>query len=116
MYNDMFSNSGKRSADDSMRVISACPVCHRTYTPLEARVLDENDGAHLLYIKCRYCHSALLALVLANNLGISSIGMLTDLESQEVNKFRAQASLTADDVIAIHHELAAGKVPLPEEK
>ena len=97
--------------NESLKVISSyCPVCHSRYNPIEAKILEEKAGAHLIHIRCRHCQVAILALVLVNNLGVSSLGLVTDLTSEEVLKFRSFSPLTCDDVIATHQILASKKV------
>ncbi len=98
------SNFG-RLPEDTLRLVSHCPVCHYHYNPLEAKILDENETAHLIYVKCGRCKSAIVALILANSFGISSVGLVTDLDSQEVNKFRESAKISGDDVLATYELL-----------
>ncbi len=79
-----------------------CPVCNLHYKPLEAKVLEEGINSHLLYIKCQNCQSAVLTLVLNSNLGLTSIGLITDLKSDEVFKFKDQKNITYDDILEFH--------------
>ncbi|RJR31691.1 hypothetical protein C4569_01920 [Candidatus Parcubacteria bacterium] len=94
--------------DESIKIISFCPVCNAKYNPLEARILEEKDDAHLIHIKCRRCQSCVVALILTSNLGISSMGIVTDLTSEDVIKFKTAKVIDADDVINIHQLLESG--------
>lgn len=87
--------------DENLKVITHCPVCHYHYNPVEAKLLAENDGAHLLYIKCQRCQSAVLALVLMSGFGLSSVGLITDLESQEVAKFQQAKAISGDEILEL---------------
>jgi len=91
--------------DESIRIISFCPVCNNKYNPIEAKVLEEKEEAHLIHIKCRRCQSSVVALILTSSLGISSMGIVTDLNSDDVLKFKTSKSISADDVIEIHQIL-----------
>jgi|TARA_Y100000310_G_scaffold316234_1_gene367700 hypothetical protein len=95
---------------DNPTLITHCPVCNVRYNPLEARVLEEGESAHLVYIKCRQCQSAILALIIANNSGISSMGLITDLSSDDVLKFKSDNAISCDDVIEVHQLLNKEKV------
>jgi len=87
--------------NESLRVVSThCPVCNSRY---------KND-AHLVHITCQQCRSAILAVVLVNGTGISSIGLVTDLTSEDVLKFRDAGALTHDDVIDLHQFITKQKV------
>lgn len=96
--------------NDNPTLITHCPICNLRYDSLEARVLEEGDSSHLVYIKCHHCQSAILALILANNLGISSVGLITDLSADDVLKFRSATPVSYDDVIEVHQFLNKEKV------
>ncbi|MFA5047606.1 MAG: hypothetical protein WC516_01045 [Patescibacteria group bacterium] len=112
MKNDNLSNGHGPGGffEEGLRIISNCPVCHVPYNPMEARVLEENSSAHLIYIRCKNCQSAILALILTNNFGISSLGLITDLESQEVTRFIDGARVSSDDILSFYNLIKNGKV------
>jgi len=95
-----------QSSDYNLKLISYCPVCHLRYDPLEAKVLDEKNGAHLIHFRCKRCQSAILALVVINNFGLSSVGMITDLDYAEIERFRRARPLQADDAIELYELLS----------
>lgn len=89
---------------DGLRVIAACPLCEERYTPLQASVIAAREGAHLLHLECRNCGGAVIAAIRNDQqVGVSSIGLLTDLTSDDVVKFvDARGPATADDVLELH--------------
>ena len=97
-------------SDESLRLVAFCPVCHTRYNHLQAQVGSEREGAHLVHIKCHHCASSVLALILANNFGISSIGLITDLDSLEVLKFKEAVPLAEEDVLAVEALLEQGSL------
>jgi len=106
----MLSNNSnnKRSPlffDENLKLVSYCPLCDSHYNLMEAKVLEERDDANLIYIRCRKCQSSILALVLNNPLGVSSVGLVTDLSADEVMKYRQVTDVTEDDVLETHELL-----------
>ena len=95
---------------DNATLITHCPVCSLRYDPLDAKILDESENAHLIYVKCRNCKSAVLAVIMSNPMGVSSIGLITDLSSDDVLKFRDGRAINADDVLEAHQFLSKQKV------
>ena len=87
---------------ENLKVISSCPICSARYHSAEIRILEERPDAQLVYIQCRKCRSSVLAVVLANQLGISSVGLVTDLNGEDVLKFRRQNVVSRDDVLDAH--------------
>lgn len=91
--------------NDGSSLVTHCPVCNLRYDPVEARVLEESDNAHLFYIRCRHCQAAVLAVVTVSSSGISSVGLVTDLTSDDVIRFKSAKPITCDDVIEVHEQL-----------
>ena len=88
--------------NEGLKLISYCPLCNMQYNPLSAKILDERDDAHLVHVECRRCGSLIVALVLTGGIGISSVGLVTDLTSDDVLKFKDVGSVQMDDVIELH--------------
>ena len=91
--------------EEGLKNIAYCPVCHYHYNPIQAKVLEEGNGAHLIYVKCSRCQSSILALILAGSFGISSVGLITDLNSYEVSKFCRLPQINSNDVIKVYEKL-----------
>ena len=97
--------TSKNSSDlwnESLKLVSYCPVCEARYNSIEARILGKNGETHLLHIVCRKCCNSILSLVLVNQVGASSVGLMTDLTFDDVMKFRTGSSVSIDDVIEAH--------------
>lgn len=88
--------------NDGLRLISYCPLCEVSYNPMRARVLDERDDAHLVHIQCASCGSSIVALILNSAMGITSVGLITDLTGDDVLKFKDEGYVTADDVLEFY--------------
>lgn len=91
------SGSGK-----DLQILSTCPLCHAQYNPLKTQIVAERDDAHLLYLECRHCGSAVVALVTTGAAGLRSIGVVTDLTSREIATNPGSGEVTHDDVIAMY--------------
>jgi hypothetical protein len=91
--------------DQGIKLISYCPLCESSYNPRQTRVLGEKEDSHLLHIQCGNCSNAILALVLISAVGVSSVGLITDLCHDEVDRFKDAPAISTDDVIEVHHLL-----------
>lgn len=91
--------------DEGVKLISYCPLCESSYNPTAARVLGEKEDSHLLHIECGNCANAIIALVLISSVGVSSVGLVTDLRFDEVARYKHVPPVTTDDVIEAHHML-----------
>lgn len=88
--------------DEELKLVSFCPVCETRYNPMEARVLGKQGETHLIHVQCRKCQNSILALVLVNHVGASSVGLVTDLTYEDVVRFRCAPCVSIDDVIDVH--------------
>ena len=93
------------SSLDNLRLISYCPLCNAHYSPTEAKILEQKDGAHLIHVECGNCRSSIVAGGITGSIGISSVGLITDLTSQDVMRFKNSESLSEDDVIEAYQTL-----------
>ncbi len=77
----------------------SCPLCESAFQPVQSHVLAVQNDAHLLYLQCRRCGTASLAIVTARPDGVSTVGAMTDLTPAEVVDRSDQHSVSEDDVI-----------------
>ena|SRR3990167_5500774 len=87
------------SSLENLRLISYCPLCSTHYNPSEAKVLEEKGGAHLIHVSCRKCSSSIVAVIMTGGIGVSSVGLITDLTGEDVLHFKDAKPVSSDDVI-----------------
>ena len=83
-----------------------CPLCQRAYSANDISVLFTQEPVHLIHMTCGTCANAILSIVTMSDIGISSIGMMTDLTARDVVRVHSKPSFTSDDVLAWHEFLA----------
>lgn len=98
----MATQLGSELWNEGLKLVLFCPVCETRYNPMEARLLGEQGETHLLHVQCRKCQHSILALVLVNQVGASSVGLLTDLSYEDVVRVRSGQQVHVDDVIEVH--------------
>lgn len=93
-----------------LSVILHCPVCGNKYTAeqtsviegreLEKRELDKpEDPSILVHADCEKCKSSVVFSISLEGAEIFSVGMVTDLTSTDVKKFKESENLSVDEVI-----------------
>jgi hypothetical protein len=95
-------NLGFNKPNESLKLVSFCPVCREKYNPFEAKVIEENNSAHLLHVKCSNCQAAILALIMTSGMGVSSVGLVTDLNGNEIRRFIGGKKVDSDDVLSLY--------------
>lgn len=79
--------------------LSICPFCGTRYYADDAKVVFEKENAYLLHTNCHQCGGSILATLKADQLGISSMGLITDLTFEDVIKFKDSPVVSGDDVL-----------------
>lgn len=90
---------------ERIKIDAKCPVCGSYYDFRKLEVIEEEDGATLMYIKCGSCQSAALSMIALGPLGIKMASVLTDLEQDEVLRFQEESPLQSEEVLDLHEDL-----------
>ncbi len=89
----------------TIRLISHCPLCHAFYQPTAAKLVAEHEDRHLVHLECGSCGGAIIAVVIANTLGIQSVGLVTDLSRDDLLRLQSGTAVGPNDVIDLHEYL-----------
>jgi hypothetical protein len=95
----------RQNNEGEVKLVSACPLCRKQYTLEDAYIIDEQRGVYLLHTNCKNCGSSIVATLVAGRHAVSSMGLVTDLTSDDVNKFKDAPEITCDEVIDFHASL-----------
>lgn len=106
-HESAMSNSLPTPWQDALKMVHVCPMCRASFQPLEARVLGQDGETSLVHIHCRSCAHAVIALVITSAQGVSSVGVVTDTDANDVVRL-SRARVNSDDVLAAHTWLSSG--------
>ena len=93
------------SQQPSPKLLTHCPLCDAAYADASIRPLGESGTMRLFHLTCPSCAHAVLAVILEHPSGISSIGLVTDLEAQDALRFRDAAPISSEDCMIVHDVL-----------
>lgn len=96
---------GKPGKPERIKIDARCPVCGNMYDFGHLEVLYEEEGGTLMYIKCSVCQSAALSIIAFGSFGLKVATALTDLEQNEVLRFKEQQPIDSEDVLELHEAL-----------
>ncbi|MCX6781149.1 MAG: hypothetical protein NT003_03505 [Candidatus Magasanikbacteria bacterium] len=91
--------------DEALQLIHQCPLCETAYEPLEIKVIDEQDSKHLVFVTCRKCGHSVVALIMHQPNGVSSMGLITDTQPEDLVRLKNADTVNWDDCIAWHNFL-----------
>lgn len=95
---------------EGLRLMNQCPVCKGAYRAGQKDVLEERGAAHLVHITCPHCSNAIMAVIITTPMGMSSVGMLTDLTADDVCRLSRRGAWSEDELFACHMLLKEKKL------
>lgn len=87
---------------EALKFINRCPICSGIYDGKEARLFAKNDAATLVHLTCGQCASYFVAMVLIVGQGVSSVGMVTDLNFDDARRLYRVEPISTDEIIDAH--------------
>ncbi len=85
-----------------LKLLKDCPVCQTNFQQTDIRVVDTHHNVHLLHVTCNSCTHAILSLFAISQLGMSSVGMATDLSAADAERVLGSAPIHEDELLAFH--------------
>lgn len=86
----------------ALKFLGRCPICNTAYEPDMARSFAQKDSASLIHITCGQCQSHFVAMVVVAGQGLSTVGMVTDLNYDDAAKMYNREPISLDEIIASH--------------
>jgi len=87
---------------EALKFIGHCPICNQKYEDSKAKLFAKQDSANLIHISCKKCSSSFIAMVVMMKHGLSSVGMVTDLNFEDAKQLYKTSPLTVDEIISGH--------------
>ncbi|HAT04096.1 MAG TPA: hypothetical protein DCS29_05025 [Candidatus Magasanikbacteria bacterium] len=94
------------------RVMKECPLCETSFELDRIKVVDQKGGTHILHITCPSCKHAVVILVGVTEMGIGLVGLLSDLNYDDVRQFRSKRTITQDQLLEFYHILQSDHISL----
>jgi len=91
--------------EDEVKVIAYCPVCETDINPIKAKIVENKEDLNLVHLQCNKCKGNILALILKTTNGLSSIGLMTDLNYNDIFYFKDKGRVSDDEVINFHKKI-----------
>jgi len=95
---------------DVLNVISRCPVCGSVYNTQKARLFAQKEKAQMIHFACENCQGNFIAMVMSMNHGLSTIGLVSDLDFEDAKNKITLPEITLDEVIGYHNDIQNNKI------
>lgn len=94
-----------KGQEHNLKHLTKCPLCKAKYSLSQTSVLEEGDARTVFHLTCSHCNSAVLAFVSDSQQGIVSLGVATDLTSQEAKRIFKSKPIGSEQVLKVYEQL-----------
>ena len=91
---------------------SHCPSCGSSRSLESAAVLDQRKDRQLVHFRCDRCSGSVLSVISVSSVGVSAVGVSTDLNQAEAGRFSGAPPVTTDDVLNAHELFSGGRLDM----
>ena len=85
---------------EALKLISRCPICSHHYQSDQAKVFAKASSASLGHLTFSKCQSHFVAMIVVMGQGLSSVGIVTDLNFADASRLYRTEPLTTDEIIS----------------
>jgi hypothetical protein len=85
--------------EDANHIVSRCPLCNAVYRMEDAQVIETSDDSSMVYVECGRCKSSIVAVVAMSGMGMVSLGMVTDMTREDVERFHTSPSMSSNELL-----------------
>lgn len=89
----------------ALKFLGRCPICSTVYNTEKARGFAQRDTASLVHITCDKCRSYFIAMIVVAGQGLSTVGMVTDLNYDDAVRLYAKEPISLDEILNSHELL-----------
>lgn len=93
------------SSIETVRSFARCPVCNKRYAPASVTPVIEGESRSVVHVLCVSCRVSSILFISENQWGIASIGVLTDLDGDELRRRFGAEPVSMNDVIEAYTSL-----------
>lgn len=90
------------------RLFQNCRVCGDAYNPNEVGLLDESDQGTVAHATCSKCAHATLLFLGKTDHGIGCLGLATDLNREDAERFQDKPALSESMLLASAELISKG--------
>jgi hypothetical protein len=65
----------------------------------DAQVAETTEDSSMVYVECGRCKSSIVAVVAMSGMGMVSLGMVTDMNREDVERFRAAPIMSGNELL-----------------
>lgn len=96
----------------ALAFINKCPICSAEYDTDKAELFATHDHAYLVHMTCGTCRSYFVAMIIAVGQGLSSVGIVTDLNIEDAKRLHGSEPISLNEVLEAHAVVQSKKFHL----
>jgi hypothetical protein len=89
-----------------LKLVSTCPLCKKEHST-DPHIIEASDDRCLVHVTCGHCGHAIMAVLNMQDVGVSCVGIMTDLSKEDTGLLLDGSEVNIDDVLMTHESLSS---------
>lgn len=86
-----------------IKTLVFCPVCNQKHGREDLKLISDNKESALVYVSCKKCKNSSLAIFTKQGMEkIVTMGIMTDLNYEEVCEISKRQPINSDEVLEVY--------------
>lgn len=90
---------------NNFSLLSDCSVCKKKLKNNDLTVIFERGMKTIFHTTCSNCHTSSIISLSGGQKGLLGVGILTDLDKEEVKKKLLMDAISADEIIEVYKSI-----------
>ncbi len=88
--------------ENNLGSLSSCSICRKEFSKKDVILISQQEGKVILHTTCSQCHTSALIVLSDEQKGFLGMGIITDLDQQEVKEKLQMKAISSDEIIDIY--------------
>ena len=88
--------------ENNLGLLSSCSICKKRFSKKDVVLISRQEGKTILHATCSQCHTLALIVLSNEQKGFLGMGMITDLDQQEVKEKLQMKAISSDEIIDMY--------------
>ncbi|MFA7245140.1 MAG: hypothetical protein WC070_03110 [Candidatus Magasanikbacteria bacterium] len=80
-------------------IMKECIICKKEIKENQIKIVGESEESHMLHLNCNACNNSMIFLATTNNIGVSLVAMVSDLEFNDAKKFYNKPAINEENLL-----------------
>lgn len=88
-----------KSLRSQFMIMKECIICKKEIKENQIKIVGESEDSNMLHLTCNECNNSMIFLATTNNIGVSLVAMISDLEFTDAKQFYGKSAIDEENLL-----------------